>query len=179
MAEKKTPNKGYQQLKAELAEENIGQIYIFHGEESYLREYYLGELKKKLVPAGFEEFNFHKLSGRGLSMQELADAVEAMPMMAERTLVTVTDCDLFKLPDDQRTALLTLLDDFPEYCCLVFVYDQIEYKPNKTYKKLCEALDRHALRSSSRRRAEAISSTGSPAASAHSTRKSTRKRRSI
>ena len=145
MAEKKTPNKGYQQLKSELTEENIGQVYIFHGEESYLREYYLGELKKKLVPAGFEEFNFHKLGGKGLSMQELADAVEAMPMMAERTLVTVTDCDLFKLPDEQRTALLTLLDDFPEYCCLVFVYDQLEYKPNKTYKKLCEALDKHAL----------------------------------
>ena len=38
MAEKKTPNKGYQQLKSELTEENIGQVYIFHGEESYLRE---------------------------------------------------------------------------------------------------------------------------------------------
>lgn len=145
MANKTTPNKGYQKLKADLAEGTIGEIYIFHGEESYLREYYLGELKKKLVPAGFEEFNFHKLAGKGLSMQDLADAVEAMPMMAERTLVTVTDCDLFKLPDEQRTALLTLLNDFPEYCCLVFVYDQIEYKPNKTYKKLCEALDKHAL----------------------------------
>ncbi len=145
MANKTTPNKGYQKLKADLAEGTIGEIYIFHGEESYLREYYLGELKKKLVPAGFEEFNFHKLAGKGLSMQELADAVEAMPMMAERTLVTVTDCDLFKLSDEQRTALLTLLNDFPEYCCLVFVYDQVEYKPNKTYKKLCEALDKHAL----------------------------------
>ena len=40
MAEKKMPNKGYQQLKTELAEENNGQVYIFHGEESYLREYY-------------------------------------------------------------------------------------------------------------------------------------------
>ena len=50
MAEKKTPNKGYQQLKSELTEENIGQVYIFHGEESYLREYYLGELKKSSSP---------------------------------------------------------------------------------------------------------------------------------
>ena len=58
MAERKTPNKGYQKLKSDLSAGNIGQVYIFYGEESYLREYYLGEIKKKLVPAGFEEFNY-------------------------------------------------------------------------------------------------------------------------
>ena len=110
MAEKKRPDSGYQKLKTDLKEETVGQIYIFYGEESYLREYYLGELKKKLVPEGFEEFNLHTLAGRGLSMQDLTDAIEAMPMMAERTLVVVTDCDLYKLNDEQRTALLTLLE---------------------------------------------------------------------
>ena len=144
MAERKTPNKGYQKLKSDLSAGNIGQVYIFYGEESYLREYYLGEIKKKLVPAGFEEFNYHRLSGKTLTMQELSEAVEAMPMMAERTLVVVTDCDLFKLPEEQRTALIALLNDFPPYCCLVFVYDLVEYKPSKTYKKLYEALDKNA-----------------------------------
>ncbi len=47
MAERKTPNKGYQKLKSDLSAGNIGQVYIFYGEESYLREYYLGEIKKK------------------------------------------------------------------------------------------------------------------------------------
>ena len=144
MAERKTPNKGYQKLKSDLSAGNIGQVYIFYGEESYLREYYLGEIKKKLVPAGFEEFNYHRLSGKTLTMQELNEAVEAMPMMAERTLFVVTDCDLFKLPEEQRTALIALLNDFPPYCCLVFVYDLVEYKPSKTYKKLYEALDKNA-----------------------------------
>ena len=144
MAERKTPNKGYQKLKSDLSAGNIGQVYIFYGEESYLREYYLGEIKKKLVPAGFEEFNYHRLSGKTLTMQELNEAVEAMPMMAERTLIVVSDCDLFKLPEEQRTALIALLNDFPPYCCLVFVYDLIEYKPSKTYKKLYEALDKNA-----------------------------------
>ena len=43
MAERKTPNKGYQKLKSDLSAGNVGQVYIFYGEESYLREYYLGE----------------------------------------------------------------------------------------------------------------------------------------
>lgn len=111
-------------------------------------------------------------------MQELNEAVEAMPMMAERTLIVVTDCDLFKLPEEQRTALIALLNDFPPYCCLVFVYDLIEYKPSKTYKKLYEALDKTRRASSSRRRSAAISSTGSRGASARWARASTHRRRS-
>ncbi len=141
---KTTPDKGYQKLKGDLAAGEIGQVYVFYGEESYLREYYLGELKKNLVPAGFEEFNYHRLDGRSLSMAQLIEAVEAMPMMAERTMVVVTDCDLFKLGEDARGMVISMLEDFPPYCCLVFVYDLLEYKPDKKYKKLCGALDAHA-----------------------------------
>jgi len=142
---KSTPDKGYQKLKSDLSAGEIGQAYLLYGEESYLREYYLGELKKALVPAGFEEFNYHRLDGREISMAELSESVEAMPMMAERTMVVVTDCDLFKLGEDARTMLIGILNDIPEYCCLVFVYDLLEYKPNKTQKKLCAALDADVL----------------------------------
>ena len=142
---KTTPDKGYQKLKSDLAAGEIGQVYLFHGEESYLREYYLGQIKKALIPAPFEEFNYHRLDGRTVSMAELAEAVEAMPMMAERTMVVVTDLDLFKLGEDARQTVIAMLEDFPAYCCLVFVYDLVEYKPNKTYKKLCAALDKQTL----------------------------------
>ena len=60
MAEKKTAAKDYQKFKADLAAGTLGEVYIFCGEESYLREYYLKEVQKKIVPAGFEEFNFHR-----------------------------------------------------------------------------------------------------------------------
>lgn len=64
-------------------------------------------------------------------------------MMAERTLIAVTDYDLFKLGEEQREKLIALLEDLPPYCCVVFVYDTLEYKPNRTMKKLCKALDAH------------------------------------
>ena len=141
MAVKK--NDSYQKLKNDLSAGTLGQVYVFHGEETYLREYYLGEVKKKLVPAGFEEFNYHRLDGKALSIQALAEAVEALPMLSERTLVVVTDCDLFKLGEEQRGKLIELLSDFPPYCCLVFVYDLIFYKPNKVMKKLLKAMEEH------------------------------------
>ncbi len=146
MAAKKAPgaDAGYVRLREDLKSGSPTRLYIFHGVESYLKRYYAGELQKALVPAGFEEFNAHLLEGKGLTVQALTEAVEALPLMGERTFVRVTDLDLFKLPEDQRTRLIALVEDVPEYCCLVFLYDQLEYKPNKTYKKLCAALDRHA-----------------------------------
>lgn len=142
--EKKTGDKGYQKFRSDLAAGTLGQVYIFYGEESYLREYYLGEVRKKLIPAGFEEFNYHRAQGKSLTMETLGEMAEAMPMLAERTLIVVTDCDLYKLSEEQRERLIALLEDFPEYCCLIFVYDLLEYKPNKTYKKLFAALSAHA-----------------------------------
>ena len=139
---RKAPDAGYVKLKKDLAEGEIGPAYLFHGEESYLREYYLSQLRVRLVPAGVEAFNFHRLEGRGLTAQALTEAVEAMPMMAERTMVQVTDWDLFKLAEEQRKPLIALLEDLPDYCCLVFVYEHLEYKPVKTYKKLCAALEK-------------------------------------
>ena len=139
---RKAADEGLARLKVALAGGELGNAYIFHGEESYLREFYLSEMKKTLVE-GFESFNFHKLEGKGLTIQTLTETVESMPMMAQRTMVQVVDWDLYKLSEDQRNGLAALLEDFPPYCCLVIVYDQIAYKPNKTYKKLYAALDQH------------------------------------
>ena len=136
MAVKKTQNDGYAQLRADMAAGTLAPAYLFHGEESYLREFCLSEIRRQLVPEGFEAFNFHRLEGKGLTAQALTEAVEAMPMMAERTMVQVVDWDVYKLPEEQRRGLIALLEDLPPYCCLVLVYDLLEYKPNRTYKKL-------------------------------------------
>ncbi len=136
-------NKGFVRLKSDLKAGQLQNIYIFHGEETYLRTRYLQQVRQLLIPAGFEEFNDHHLNGKGLTVQMLSETVEAMPMMAQHTLVTVEDMDLFKLDEGQRNALIGLLGDFPEYCTLIFIYDTLSYKRDGKMKKLCAALDDH------------------------------------
>ena len=65
-------------------------------------------------------------------------------MMAERTFIRVDDVDLFKLPEQQRTQYAALLGDLPDYCCVVFTYDTVEFKLNGTMKKLAEVLRKRA-----------------------------------
>ena len=79
-AEKK--NNGFDRLRADLKAQTPQNVYLFYGEETYLRSYYLEELHRLLIPAGFEEFNYHRLSGKGLTVQELA-AVTVLVLTVE------------------------------------------------------------------------------------------------
>ena len=45
----KADTAGYQQLKKDLAGGEPGRLYLFHGEETYLRDHYLGRLKELLL----------------------------------------------------------------------------------------------------------------------------------
>ena len=127
-----------QRLKAALKTGDVGNFYVFFGEEAFLKEHYWRMLEKKLLDGPAAEFNFHRFNAETLSPQALSEAVDAMPMMAERTLIRVDDVDFFKQAEGAREQYRTIFADLPEYCCLVLYYDTAEWKPNGTMRKLNE-----------------------------------------
>ena len=105
----KPDSAGYQKLKQDLSKGEPGRLYVFHGEETYLRDHYLGRLKERILTGGMGTFNLHELSARDMSPHALEEAVDCLPMMGERTLVLVTDFDLFKAGEKDREAYIRLL----------------------------------------------------------------------
>lgn len=142
---KKEDYSAFQELKADIKEKQPRNLYIFHGEEMFLLRYYLERLKKILIDELTESFNFHRLNNETFDVQTLADAVENLPMMAERTMVQVDDIDLFKLPEDERNKIGETLSDIPEYCTVVFTYETVQWKADKRYKKLWETVEQNAM----------------------------------
>ena len=69
----KADTAGYQQLKKDLAGGEPGRLYLFHGEETYLRDHYLGRLKELLLTGGMGEFNLHTIPAREMSPRRLED----------------------------------------------------------------------------------------------------------
>lgn len=129
MAKKpKVDHAAYTQLKKDLSGGTLGRLYVLHGEESYLRDFYLGRMKEQLVGQGMEEFNLHTISGKEFTTQLLEQTVDFLPMMSERTLVLVNDYDLSKAGEKDREELIRILSQLPDYCCVVFLYDLIAYK---------------------------------------------------
>ena len=133
-----------QVLKSHIRSGAPARLYIFHGEEVFLLHHYFDQLKKHLLDDLTESFNFHKLNHETFDIQSFADSVEAMPMMAESTLVQVDEVDIFKLPDADRTKIAEILSDIPDYCTVVFTYETVGWKPDKRLKKLWEAIDSNA-----------------------------------
>lgn len=142
--------KNYQQdqslsaLKAALHDGSFHKLYIFHGEEPFLLRHYLQQLKNALIDPLTESFNYHKLTAETFDPQSFAEAVENLPMMAEHTFVWVDEIDLFKLSESDRNFIAALLEDIPDYCCVVFTYETTPWKPDKRLKKLYDAIERNA-----------------------------------
>ncbi len=142
MAKKGDPDKKdyLQALKAAIRSGAPDRLYIFHGEEVFLQHHYFEQLKRGLLDDLTESFNFHKLNQENFDIQSFADSVEAMPMMAEHTLVQVDEVDIFKLPDGERTKIAEILADIPPYCTVVFTYETVSWKPDKRLKKLWDVI---------------------------------------
>lgn len=140
MAKKQEKSASIQELKLHLKNKDLQRLYFFHGEETFLLNHYLNQMKKQLLDPLTESFNFHRLTSETFDIRDFADAVENLPMMAERTMVQVDDVDVFKLPENDRNYMAQLLADIPEYCTVVFTYVTVEYKPDKRYKKLWDAV---------------------------------------
>lgn len=143
MARKQETVGALRDLKTALKNKNPAKLYFFHGEESFLLNYYLGQVRKLLLDPLTESFNYHRLTNESFSIVAFADAVENLPMMAEKTLVQVDDIDLFKMNEADREKMVEVLGDIPDYCTVVFTYLTVDWKPDKRLKKLWEAIEQN------------------------------------
>lgn len=101
-------------------------LYVFYGAESYLVEQYARLVIRETVEEGFDAFNLQQFDGGEVSIAELEDAVEALPMMTDRKCVVVRDLDPCSGDTDR---LFRLMEQVPDSCVLVF--RQMTVQPDK------------------------------------------------
>lgn len=141
MAKKQPSGNALQQLKGQLKNKELGRLYVFHGEETFLLHHYLEQMKKQLLDPLTESFNYHRLNIETFELRSFADAVENLPMMAETTFVQVDDVDPFKMNEGDRAKMTEILSDIPDYCTVVFTFVTVPWKPDKRLRKLWEAIE--------------------------------------
>ncbi|MFI3313312.1 MAG: DNA polymerase III subunit delta [Eubacteriales bacterium] len=139
MAKKETQKGSYQPIKDHLKSGNLAKCYLFYGEEDYLKSYYFDRLKKKVLDDTTSVFNHHRFTAENLDWGRIAESVEAMPMMAERTLVELRDVNPYSAREPEREQIIAMMSDLPDYCCLVFYFSE-NFKADKRLKKLHTAM---------------------------------------
>lgn len=125
---------GLDVLQKQLKSGEFANIYLFYGEEEFLKEYYFSQLKSRMIEDSFKDFNFSVFSGKHIDLQQVWDAIESLPVMAQRKMIVIKDSGIFKSPKaEEKEFWEKSLPDIPDYACVV-IYEADVDKRSKVYK---------------------------------------------
>lgn len=124
----------YDTLKNDIKNNNLGNFYIFHGIEDYLKNDSLKKIENLLLDEAFKSFNLEKFDEQNFNIEDFSNAIESFPAMSDKKLIIVRDLDLFKLKADLKDELVAILSDLPDYVCVIFDYATIKFEQDKRQK---------------------------------------------
>ncbi len=113
-------------IKLQIRSKAYSNIYLFYGEESYLKQLYINRIIDKTVDESFKTFNLHTIDGKDATLDMIAECCEALPMMGEYSVTVVNDMSLNKLNATEYNKLIELISDVPETTILIFWQDTAE-----------------------------------------------------
>ncbi len=117
----------WEQLFQDIKAGDIQKVYCFHGPEDHIKRSAMAALRKKLLPEGLEALNHQVLEAPGI--QQVIEAAETLPMMADRRLVEAWDwpplCPGRAKAESEEAEMFTKwLGQSPDSACVVFYLRQ-------------------------------------------------------
>jgi DNA polymerase-3 subunit delta len=103
----------------------LAPVYLFYGTEKLMMDNYLEKLKAKLLPPELEAFNYDKVDGEKVSIGQIVELANTLPVMAEKRITFVDNAIYFsasKNTDNKfdEEPLLNYLANPNLSCCLIF-----------------------------------------------------------
>jgi DNA polymerase-3 subunit delta len=115
------------QLRKQLAAGEAAPLYVLLGEDDAEKASVAAEFAE-LVDEGLRAFNYERLYGGEMSMDDLVQAAATLPMMAPRRIVIVLEGERLLAPrreskaaDDEQARLEAFIRDPPPHATVVFV----------------------------------------------------------
>ena len=116
-------------IQEDIKTGNYKQVYLFWGEETYLKQQYKQKLLSALNPEG-DTMNFSRYEGKGIQVREVIDLCETMPFFAEYRVILVENSGFFK---NKCEELADYMKELPDYVRLLFVESEVD-KRSRMYK---------------------------------------------
>ena len=132
------------ELKKQIEKSEFVRLYFLYGEEKYLVEYYAQKLIAKAGGKLFLDFNLQKFDGGEVDVEQIASGAEALPFMAERKCVAVSDLDADSMRAGEAEKWKELLASLPESTVLVIYLPtlEIDTRKSKNWKKLLPEMEK-------------------------------------
>ena len=130
------------ELRRDISSGHFAPIYLIYGDDSYLKNHYKDTLAKK-ASDGDPFFNLQKFES-DCDLQEVFDAVNQFPMMAEHKSVVLSDFDFEHCAKSDFDRLIELISNANDTCVLIISFDSIVFdgKKGAKEKKISAAVEK-------------------------------------
>lgn len=116
------------ELIKHIKEGTFKPAYLLCGEEDYLKKIYKYKLKEAIC--GDDTMNFSYYQGKDIPVAEIIDLSRTMPFFAEKRLIMIEDCGLFKAASEE---MAEAVKNAPDTTVFLFVESEVD-KRNRLYK---------------------------------------------
>lgn len=114
-------------LKKQLKENDLKKIYLFYGEEDFLIQYYMDEIKKKLLSKEAEMMNYELIEGEKVEIPHIIDAAETLPFMHPNRFIVIKNTGLLiKAKDTSTQQLISFLGHVPDTTYMLFAENKVD-----------------------------------------------------
>lgn len=97
-------------------------IFLFCGDDDYLKEFYCNQLTAKTVDESLMFFNFHKYEDDETELDTIFADAENFPVMAEKTCLLVRNYPLTSLGNNQFSEFEKNLRSIPDTTVMIFYF---------------------------------------------------------
>ncbi len=116
------------QLDADIKSKNFKKIYVFYGDQDYLKSRYKDILVRQFIPDG-DTMNLTSFYGKNTDIKEVLEIAGTMPFFAERRVVVLEKSGLFTSACEE---LAEYIPDIPDTCVMIFCEDKIDSRLKQT-----------------------------------------------
>ncbi|MDA3847338.1 MAG: DNA polymerase III subunit delta [Vallitaleaceae bacterium] len=125
-----------QTLKQQIKDKSIKGVYIFFGEETYVRDTYITRVIKSVFGDEEQAMNLDIFTSDIKDISRITDAMDTLPFLAPHRLVIVKDLGILKKKGQAKAkGIVEAIERMPESTILVIAEQSIE-KTTDLYKKI-------------------------------------------
>ncbi len=123
----------FDQFAKHVDQGKLHPFYLFYGEESFLIDDAIKRIKSKVFEDSLADFNFDSFYSGELDTDDLAAALETLPMMGQKRLVLLKDAHLLKTAEFDKIAEMVSVPI--DTTVFVAIFEKID-KRKKIFKDL-------------------------------------------
>lgn len=135
------PSIGPDILKKNISSGDFSELYVLYGEEKFSLKTRAAKLIQKAAPENFREFNLNEFSSTA-EVDTIADAALALPFMAERKCVVVSDYEINSLSETEYGKLEELISSLSDMTVLIFVYPTLTMENKGNWSKFLKKAEK-------------------------------------